>query len=61
MDTNKEINLANEIDCTVWAKEWLRIIKDHPDVPYDEGCMQGWFANAIMAGYDHARRECENS
>ena len=49
----KNVNLSCEFDATVWAKEWIRVIKEHPQVPTDEGTMIGWFANAIMAGYDH--------
>jgi hypothetical protein len=43
------------MDAQAWAKEWMKTIKDHPEIPNDEGCMIGWFANAIMAGYDTAR------
>lgn len=42
------------MDARVWAKEWLNTIQEHPDIPTDEGSMIGWFANAIMAGYDSA-------
>jgi hypothetical protein len=44
------------MDAAVWTKVWLRIIKVHPEIPTDEATMIGWFANAIMAGYDHAMR-----
>lgn len=39
-------------DARVWAKAWLEIIAEHPEVPTDEGTMIGWFANALMRGYD---------
>jgi hypothetical protein len=39
-------------DARVWAKAWLDIVKEHPEVPTDEGTMIGWFANALMRGYD---------
>jgi len=32
----------------------LEITKDKPEIASDEGAMIGWFANAIMAGYDNA-------
>ena len=49
--------LVGETDATVWAKKWLEIIAENPDIPTDEGAMIGWFANAIMAGYDQGRRD----
>ena len=48
-------NLSCEFDAVVWVKEWLRVIQEHPQIPTDEGAMIGWFANAIMAGYDRAK------
>ena len=41
-------------DAQVWARKWLEITADKPEVATDEGAMIGWFANAIMAGYDTA-------
>lgn len=43
------------MDAAAWAKSWLRIIAMHPNVPTDEGTMIGWFANALMRGYDATR------
>jgi hypothetical protein len=40
----------------VWAAEWLKTISKTPSIATDEGTMIGWFANAIMAGYDEAER-----
>lgn len=54
-EQEKPFNLQS-MDARDWATEWLRVIKDHPDIPTDEGTMIGWFANAIMAGYDEAQR-----
>ena len=42
------------MDAQVWARKWLEITADKPEVATDEGAMIGWFANAIMAGYDTA-------
>ena len=47
------------MDARVWAREWLKAIKEYPSIPFDEGTMIGWFANAIMAGYDEAERKAE--
>ena len=55
----KKVNLTQEFDAQVWVKEWMKTIKKNPEMPYDEGFMLGWFAGAIMAGYDHARWERE--
>lgn len=51
----KEIDLVNTVDAVEWAKEFVRIAKTKPEIPIDEGTMLGWFANAIMTGYDHGR------
>ena len=44
------------VDARVWAKEWIAHIKANPSIATDEDCMIGWFANAIMAGYDTAQQ-----
>jgi hypothetical protein len=53
----KEVNLSCEFDAAIWVKEWMRVIKEHPQIPTDANTMIGWFANAIMAGYDRAKNE----
>ena len=43
-----------EFDAHEWAIEFDRIYPDHrPDID----TMLGWFANAIMTGYDRAKNE----
>lgn len=42
------------IDAAIWADEWAKTIAAHPEIPTDKDTMIGWFANAIMAGYDTA-------
>ena len=42
------------VDAQVWADEWLKTLAEHPDIANDRATMIGWFANAIMAGYDTA-------
>jgi hypothetical protein len=49
-----EVNLHATIDAEVWAAEFCRLF---PDADY--GLMLGWFANAIMTGYDEAMRRVE--
>lgn len=49
--------LVGEFDAAKWAAAFVERARTIPDFATDEGNMIGWFANAIMAGYDHARRE----
>lgn len=44
------------MDGQVWAKEFMASVMRNPRLVVDEDVMLGWFANAIMAGYDAARR-----
>ena len=44
---------SGEFDAQKWAEEFARIF---PDGRPDTGTMIGWFANALMTGYDHGRR-----
>lgn len=43
------------VDAKVWADKWAEALAVNPDLPNDGAAMMGWFANAIMAGYDTAR------
>src|SRR5574343_514685 len=42
-------------DAVLWTRAWMKHIEANPSIPTDEGAMIGWFANAIMAGYDAGR------
>lgn len=42
------------MDAAVWAAEFC---KRYPGSEFSEGDMIGWFANAIMAGYDTANAQ----
>jgi len=44
------------MDARIWAIEWAKQIAKTPQIATDEGAMIGWFANAIMAGYDTAKQ-----
>lgn len=35
-----------------WAKAFVERVRKNPSIATDEGCMIGWFANAIMRGFD---------
>jgi hypothetical protein len=57
-DKKEEFN-QQSMDAEVWAEEFMRLFgKSLSQI--DEGLMLSWFANAIMAGYDEARRRHEN-
>jgi len=55
MSKKKKVILTGEFDAKVWAKEFMKVVK-----VVDENDMVGWFANAIMAGYDRAKQERED-
>jgi hypothetical protein len=44
-------------DGQTWAREFVRHVKALPEIATDEATMIGWFANAIMVGYDRAKQE----
>ncbi len=48
--------LHEDMDAQRWAKEFMQILDAHHNIEVDEGFMLGWFANAIMCGYDTANR-----
>jgi hypothetical protein len=56
---------SQSMDAQVWAKEFMRIYTEQiakgNNLWIDEALMIGWFANAIMAGYDEANRRNEQS
>lgn len=66
--SNSETELGNDglpwpqtFDAQVWAKKFIRTVSANPEIASDEGTMIGWFANAIMIGYDRGRSEIKNS
>lgn len=69
MDNEKIDEIAMKIcgnfDAKVWAEQFAKMymIKPLDNGVYSqtetEELMLGWFANAIMAGYDHARNRIE--
>ena len=57
-------NLCGEFSATVWAEEFMRVYELNVPKSARDACgwinvdsMRGWFANAIMAGYDRANQE----
>lgn len=45
-------------DALYWAEKFMQTVREH-NLEITEEVMLGWFANAIMAGYDEARRKYE--
>jgi len=58
-NVSREVDLTKCIDAYVWAKEFMRLYKKFGYEP-DEETIRGWFASAIMAGYDEAIRRHRN-
>lgn len=52
--------IPTTIDAREWAEEFVKAVKNNPEIATDEGTMIGWFANAIMAGFDEACRRQES-
>lgn len=47
-------------DARDWAEHFVKLVREKPEIATDEGCMLGWFANALMRGFDeHAMRAAE--
>lgn len=52
-----DMSFTQSMRADVWAKAFLDVYKNNPSIASDETAMMGWFANAIMCGYDKA---CSN-
>lgn len=55
-----EVKLHDTMDAVVWAKEFKRICDTNGHY-CDEEWMVSWFANAIMVGWDFAKRTMPRS
>lgn len=44
------------MDGLTWAKEFCKRAAANPNLATDVEAMHGWFANAVMAGFDEAQR-----
>lgn len=50
-------NFQQSFDARAWARAFLEQVQVCPALATDEGAMIGWFANALMRGFDeHASR-----
>lgn len=50
---------TQSFDAKDWAVAFVAHVKAKPSIAIDEDTMLGWFANAIMRGYDTAKSETE--
>ena len=48
------------MDAQQWARDFIETINTIPTPVIDEDIMIGWFANAIMVGYDTAMRKIDH-
>jgi hypothetical protein len=49
--------IVQSFDAREWAKDFVAHVKAHPGIPTDLETMTGWFANALMRGYDERSRD----
>lgn len=55
--TTTTTDFTQSFDARDWAAAFVQHVQANPEIATDESTMLGWFANAIMRGYDeHARR-----
>jgi len=45
-------DFTQSFDARDWARAFIELVRRNPEIAFDEGTMIGWFANAIMRGYD---------
>lgn len=52
-----DTTFSQSFDAQDWARAFVERVRENPSIATDEATMLGWFANALMRGYDeHARR-----
>lgn len=47
-----EHEALKSFDAQVWAREFIKVVSQKPEIATDEGTMIAWFSNALMRGYD---------
>lgn len=53
--------VPSSFDARDWADEFCLIAKEKFGLDIDNGWMIGWFANAIMRGYDERVCDCKRT
>ena len=57
-----DLSFTQSFQAMDWAKAFVALVKQKPEIATDEATMLGWFANAIMRGYDErAWRDAEEA
>ena len=49
--------ILQSFDARDWARHFVNHVRVNPSIATDEGTMVSWFANALMRGFDEARRK----
>lgn len=50
--------IIRSFDARDWARDFVAHIRVDPSIALDEDTMMGWFANAIMRGWDERDKTC---
>ena len=53
--------ILKSFDARDWAKAFVAHVNANPSIPTDEATMVGWFASALMCGYDECKRRTSTS
>ncbi len=61
MTTENDDAFTQSFDGLVWAEAFVKRVRAGVIDPREAGDVHGWFANAIMRGYDEARRGTERA
>jgi hypothetical protein len=51
--------ILKSFDARDWAKAFVAHVHQIPSIATDEETMSGWFANALMRGFDEAKQKAE--
>lgn len=54
--TENDNDLLSDFDALHWAERFVARVQERPDLATDVETMHVWFAGAIMAGFDYAKR-----
>lgn len=56
IDEPNSLLLLSTTDAEIWAQEFVKVVKQRPDLAYDLGFVVAWFANAIETAKAYAER-----
>jgi hypothetical protein len=56
IDEADEKLLYSTTDAQIWAQEYIKVVKQRPDLAFDEGFILIWFANAMDTAISYAER-----